>query len=61
MVSCLLCLPGNITCLSKSQNKHNRIFGKAEPLSEELCADIDAGKVSHKDDPKTRANRVTPH
>jgi len=45
---------GDLICLSKSPNKHNRIFGKAEPMSEELCADIDSGKVSHKDDPKTR-------
>jgi elongation factor 2 len=46
---------GDLVCLSKSPNKHNRIFGKAEPLSEELCTEIDCDKVSHKDDPKTRA------
>jgi len=43
------------TCLSKSPNKHNRIFAKASPLTEELAVDIDAGKVTARDDPKNRA------
>lgn len=30
---------GDQICLSKSANKHNRIFGKAEPMSDELCTD----------------------
>lgn len=42
-------------CLSKSPNKHNRIFAKAQPLPEEMSTDIDNGKISAKDDPKTRA------
>jgi len=42
------------TCLSKSPNKHNRIFGKAVPLSEEFCAEVDEGKISARDDPKNR-------
>lgn len=41
-------------CLSKSPNKHNRLFMKAVPLDDELCKDIDAGKVAARDDPKTR-------
>jgi len=41
-------------CLSKSPNKHNRLYMKAKPLGEELSADIDDGKVSSKDDPKIR-------
>jgi elongation factor 2 len=41
-------------CLSKSPNKHNRLFMKAEPLSEELCKDIDDGKITDKQDAKTR-------
>jgi len=45
----------SITCLSKSPNKHNRIFMKAVPLTEELSAAIDSGKVSEKDDFKARA------
>jgi len=41
-------------CLSNSPNKHNRLYVKAEPLSEQLSLDIEAGKVSSKDDPKSR-------
>jgi elongation factor 2 len=33
------------TCLSKSPNKHNRLFCNAEPLGEELTQEIDEGKV----------------
>ncbi|KAJ1569448.1 Elongation factor 2, partial [Nowakowskiella sp. JEL0078] len=44
----------SITCLSKSPNKHNRIFMKAEPMSKELSLAIDSGKISAKDDPKLR-------
>ncbi|EDQ85976.1 uncharacterized protein MONBRDRAFT_11373 [Monosiga brevicollis MX1] len=43
-----------IMCLSKSPNKHNRLFMKARPLSDGLAEAIDDGKVSAKDDPKTR-------
>jgi len=42
------------TCLSKSPNKHNRIFGKALPLSDEFCNEVDEGKISARDDPKNR-------
>jgi len=42
-------------CLSKSPNKHNRIFAKMQPLPEEVADEIDAGKVGPRDDPKTRA------
>jgi elongation factor 2 len=43
------------TALAKSPNSHNRLFFTASPISEELCADIDSGKVSSKDDFKARA------
>jgi len=43
------------TILSKSPNKHNRIFAKAQPLTDELTNDIDESKVGPRDDPKTRA------
>jgi elongation factor 2 len=43
------------TVLSKSPNKHNRIFAKGVPLPDELQDDIENGKVGAKDDPKTRA------
>jgi elongation factor 2 len=41
-------------CLSKSPNKHNRLFMKAQPLGEDLSGEIDGGKVSAKHDPKER-------
>jgi elongation factor 2 len=45
----------NILCLSKSPNKHNRIFMKAHPMTEETSVDIESGKISPKDDFKARA------
>jgi elongation factor 2 len=42
------------TCLSKSPNKHNRIFAKAVPLTEEVSTAIDNGKINARDDPKLR-------
>src|SRR3989338_2584465 len=44
----------SIMCLSKSPNKHNRIYMKANPLADELSKDIEEGKVSSRDDPKVR-------
>jgi translation elongation factor EF-G len=41
--------------LSKSQNKHNRLYAKAMPLDEELTKAIEAGTVSSRDDYKARA------
>merc|ERR1712137_257238 len=41
-------------CLSKSPNKHNRLYMKAQPLGEEVAQEIDDGKISAKDDPKIR-------
>ncbi|MCL4143853.1 UNVERIFIED_CONTAM: hypothetical protein GTU68_064263 [Idotea baltica] len=41
-------------CLSKSPNKHNRLYMKAVPLPDELSNDIDNGKVTPRDDPKVR-------
>merc|ERR1712142_878915 len=42
------------TCLSKSPNKHNRLYMKAQPMPDGLADDIENGKVNHRDDPKTR-------
>lgn len=42
-------------CLSKSPNKHNRIYMKCEPLGDELSKAIDEEEVSMKDDTKVRA------
>jgi elongation factor 2 len=45
----------SMTALSKSPNKHNRLYMTAEPLSEEVCKDIESGKISPRDDFKARA------
>merc|ERR1711937_513168 len=43
-----------IMCLSKSPNKHNRLFMKAVPMPDGLAEDIDNGEVSNKQDFKIR-------
>lgn len=45
----------SMTALSKSPNKHNRLYMVAEPITEELSLAIEAGKVSARDDFKARA------
>jgi len=45
----------NGVCLSKSPNKHNRLFVYAEPLPEGLADAIEEGKVSARDEPKARS------
>ena len=45
----------SIVALSKSQNKHNRLYVKALPLEDELTVAIEAGKVTARDDFKARA------
>jgi len=42
-------------CLSKSPNKHNRLYMTAEPLAKGLAEAIDQGKVGSRDDVKERA------
>jgi elongation factor 2 len=42
------------SCLSKSPNKHNRIYCKALPLTDELSNAIEADKVNAKQDVKIR-------
>ncbi|GIY44729.1 eukaryotic translation elongation factor 2 [Caerostris darwini] len=44
-----------IMCLSKSPNKHNRLYMKACPMADGLAEDIDKGTVNNKDDFKVRA------
>jgi len=41
-------------CLSKSPNKHNRLFMKAVPMPDGLAEDIDKGDVNPRDDFKVR-------
>lgn len=45
----------SMTALSKSPNKHNRLYMVAEPLDEDLALAIEAGKVAPRDDFKARA------
>ncbi|KAF8544934.1 elongation factor 2 [Trichophaea hybrida] len=45
----------SITALSKSPNKHNRLYVTAQPLDEEVSKDIENGKISPRDDFKARA------
>ncbi|KAA8901153.1 hypothetical protein DIURU_003523 [Diutina rugosa] len=48
----------SMTALSKSPNKHNRIYVKAQPLGEELSQDIESGVVDPKADFKVRARVI---
>jgi len=45
----------SMTALSKSPNKHNRLYVSATPLAEEVSKDIEAGKIGPRDDFKARA------
>jgi len=45
-------------CLSKSPNKHNRLYVVAKPLEEGLSEVIDAGTINSREDPKTRARKL---
>lgn len=45
----------DIMCLSKSPNKHNRLFMKALPMPDGLADSIESGEVNARDDVKTRA------
>jgi elongation factor 2 len=40
--------------MSKSPNKHNRLYAKAATMEEGLAEDIEKGIVNAKDDPKAR-------
>merc|ERR1712170_341499 len=49
----------NIMCLSKSPNKHNRLFMKAVPMPDGLPEDIDNGEVTAKQDFKIRGKHLS--
>ncbi|KAJ0715879.1 putative protein-synthesizing GTPase [Helianthus annuus] len=42
------------TVMSKSPNKHNRLYMEARPMEEGLAEAIDEGRVGPRDDPKVR-------
>lgn len=44
--------------MAKSQNKHNRIHGRSEPLHEDLPELIENGEIGQTQDPKQRAKRL---
>jgi len=45
-------------CLSKSPNKHNRLYMRAQPIGEELSLAIDNGVISSTQDAKTRGRAL---
>eukprot|EP00827_Trimyema_finlayi_P007017 TRINITY_DN915_c0_g1_i4.p1 TRINITY_DN915_c0_g1~~TRINITY_DN915_c0_g1_i4.p1 ORF type:complete len:466 (+),score=180.72 TRINITY_DN915_c0_g1_i4:12-1409(+) len=45
-------------CMSKSPNKHNRLYCSAQPLDEALAVEIENSKLTPKDDPKARSARL---
>ena len=45
----------SVACLAKSPNKHDQIYLTAEPLSDELCAEIEEGKAGPKAEAKEKA------
>jgi elongation factor 2 len=51
----------SIEVLSKSANKHNRLFCVAQPLGEEICALFDENIVSPGMDPKDRSKILREH
>lgn len=42
------------TVMSKSPNKHNRLYFQARPMEEGLAEAIDEGKIGERDEPKVR-------
>ena len=46
-------------CMSKSPNKHNRLYFKARPMEEGLAEAIDEGLCTPRDDPKVRGKYLT--
>jgi elongation factor 2 len=45
----------SMTALSKSPNKHNRLYVTAQPMDEDVSKAIESGKISPRDDFKSRA------
>jgi len=44
--------PSSMNAMSKSANKHNRVYMSAEPLDEQFCLDIESGAIGLKMEPK---------
>jgi len=54
-----VCEESNQVCLSKSPNKHNRLYLRAKPMPDGLPEDIDKGEVSDKQDFKIRGRYLS--
>jgi len=50
--------PSDRMCLSKSPNKHNRLFMKAQPMPDGLPEDIDGGQITPRMEMKERARQL---
>ncbi len=48
----------SVMCLSKSPNKHNRLFMKARPFEDGLAEDIEKGDISARQELKIRARQL---
>jgi len=48
-----------VTCMSKSPNKHNRLYAKGDGICEDLSMDIESGKCGPKSDLKERAKYMS--
>jgi len=48
-------------CLSKSPNKHNRLYVTAQPLQPEICEEIETNKIGPRDDVKLRSRYLADH
>lgn len=46
------------TCLSKSPNKHNRLYMRCLPMPDGLSDDIDKGVINARDEPKARGKII---
>ena len=46
-------------CLSKSPNKHNRLYVKCAPIGDELSDEIESEKMGPKADAKERAKELS--
>merc|ERR1719232_1686651 len=49
----------SVTCLSKSPNKHNRLYMKAQPFPEGLAEEIEEKKITPRDEPKARGRYLS--
>jgi len=47
-----------LQCVSKSPNKHNRLYMRAEPLGDDLCKALETGELRPEEDLKVRARKL---